>query len=86
MKNITQEELDRLDSCQSPQDWRDACDAIKEARAGMYPDDWWQKVKQSGMMDRILSRWDEDSDLKTIHFTDASSLCKYMADGKYRSE
>lgn len=56
---ITDEELKDLEACQSAQDWRDACDRIKAARGGMYPDDWWDKVKLSGMMDR----WGADSEL-----------------------
>jgi len=64
MTNITEEELAMLEACQSPQDWREACHKIKGAREEAYPDDWWDKVKLSGMMDRILSRWDEDSELR----------------------
>lgn len=63
MTNITEEELAMLEACQSPQDWREACQKIKGAREEAYPDDWWDKVKLSGMMERILSRWDEDSEL-----------------------
>ena len=65
---ITKEELSILEACQSAQDWADACDAVKEARDGQYPDDWWDKVKLSGMMDRILARWGESSELRALSF------------------
>ena len=60
---LTDEELKSLEACQSGEDWRNACDKIKAARDGMYPDDWWDKVKLSGMMDRIMGRWGADSEL-----------------------
>ena len=60
---ITDEELKSLEACQSGEDWRDACDKIKAARDGMYPDDWGDKVKLSGMMDSIMDRWGADSEL-----------------------
>ena len=62
---ITDEELKRLEDCKTAKDWNEACDAIKNARGGqMYPDDWWEKVKESGMMDRSMARWGENSDIK----------------------
>lgn len=61
---ITDEELATLEACQTGEEWNDACDAIKTARNGRYPEDWWQRVKLSGMMDRILQRWGSDSRLK----------------------
>ena len=64
MNNITNEELSMLEACQSAQDWREACDKIKGAREQCYPDDWWNKVKLTGMMDRILARWGEDSEVR----------------------
>ena len=64
MNNITNEELSMLEACQSAQDWREACDKIKGAREQCYPDDWWNKVKLTGMMDRILARWGEDSKVR----------------------
>lgn len=68
MKNdptpITDKEISSLEACNSAYDWAKTCDAIKAARDGQYPCDWWEKVKQSGMMDRILSRWGSDSKIK----------------------
>jgi hypothetical protein len=39
----------------------------------MYPDDWWDKVKLSGMMDRIMDRWGADSDLTVTRVTKFNS-------------
>ena len=61
---LTDEELTMLEACQSEEDWSKACKAIKGARNQMYPSDWWDKVKMSGMMDKIMSRWGADSSLK----------------------
>ena len=61
---ITNEEIKKLEDCKSAGDWGNACDEIKSARNGQYPPDWWEKVKLTGMMDRILSRWGSDSELR----------------------
>ena len=65
---ITEQELDSLEACQSAQDWREACDKIKSVRGQAYPDDWWDKVKLTGMMDRILGRWGADSSIRSVSF------------------
>ena len=63
-KNITESELQILEACQSKSDWGDACKRIKGFRDGAYPDDWWARVKLTGMMDRIMARWGSDSELR----------------------
>ena len=68
--NITKEQLKSLEDCQSASDWRAACDAIKDASQSKvaYPDDWWEKVMDSGLADRVTARWGASSDLTvTIH-------------------
>lgn len=75
---ITQEELSMLEACQSAQDWREACDAIKKSRGGMYPDDWWDKVKLSGIMDRILARWGDDSEIKVSTHKNKKDATKHL--------
>ena len=75
---ITEEELKRLDSCQSAQDWSDASDAVKKARGGQYPPDWWDKVKLTGMMDKIMARWGYDSKLKWVSFDNKTEMLKYL--------
>lgn len=57
MSNITQAELASLEASKNETEWNRACDAIKKARNGGYPPDWWPKVKLSGMMDRIAAKW-----------------------------
>ena len=78
---ITPEEIQLLESCRSADDWSAACDLIKEARGGhAYPPDWWDKVKLSGLMDRILSRWESSSELRVtdldgkLHVYDGNDL------------
>jgi len=66
--DITEEELIMLNECQTPGDWSEACGKIKEERDGQYPHDWWAKVKLSGLMDSIFSRWGESSDLSVREF------------------
>jgi len=75
---ITKEELESLEACQTGQDWSDACDAVKEARNGLYPSDWWDKVKLSGMMDRVMARWGEDSELKISTYNNKTDLLKHL--------
>ena len=65
---ITKEELEMLEACRNESDWGKACDAIKKARKGMYPDDWGDKVKLSGMMDRIMGRWGGSSELTLLEW------------------
>lgn len=64
--NITNEEINLLEACTSRDAWNKACDTIKDARRGQYPDDWWPRVKKSGMMDRILRRFGADSEIHVI--------------------
>ena len=78
---ITPDEIHLLESCRSAHDWSTACDLIKEARGGhLYPPDWWDKVKLSGLMDRILSRWESSSELRVtdldgkLHVYDGNDL------------
>ena len=53
-----------LEACQTAEDWGNACDKIKKSRGEYYPEDWWARVKMTGMMDRVMSRWGSDSELK----------------------
>jgi hypothetical protein len=57
MDNITEEELNRLRNSKNEEDWNDACDAIKAARGGRYPSDWWPKVMQSGLSAQVAKNW-----------------------------
>ena len=78
MNNITDEELAMLEACQSKQDWSEATKKIKGAREQAYPDDWWDKVKLSGMMGRIVGRWGEDSEIKVSSHPTFDDLLKEM--------
>ena len=78
MSKITEKELDLLRSCQTEVQWNRACDSIKKARDGSYPSDWWDKVKLTGLMDNIMERWSDDSELKMSTFNNKSSMLKYL--------
>ena len=75
--NITKEETASLEACQSADDWSVAGGKIKSARNGMYPPDWGDKVKMSGMMDKIMARWGSDSELRIIDFSPNQNKTKY---------
>ena len=77
--HITDKEIRMLEACQTAKDWGNACEAIKEARGGAaYPSDWWDKVKMSGMMDRIMSRWGADSKLRTASFNTKTDALRHL--------
>ena len=78
MKKLTYEEVIMLGDCQSEEDWGNACRKIKGARNGNYPEDWWDRVKLSGLMDRVMSRWGQTSDLKVSSFDNKNNLIKYI--------
>lgn len=65
-QNITDEEIEVLESCKSAKEWDQACDLIKKARNGKYPPDWWPKVKLSGLMERVLNSFGETGEIKCI--------------------
>lgn len=52
--NLTEEEMQRLQSVKSSQEWNEACDAIKGAREGGYPPDWYEKVIMTRLADKVL--------------------------------
>ena len=52
--NITEEEIASLEACKSDTEWNAACAAIKAARDGAFPPDWWPKVVKSGIMKRVV--------------------------------
>ena len=76
--NITDKELKMLEECQLAKDWANACDDIKSARGGEYPDDWWDKVNKSGMMDRIMSRWGANSKLTVKGFPNKDAMLQWL--------
>lgn len=57
MMLITDEELNMLEACNTEEQWNAACDRIKGARGGTYPEDWFFKVLVSGMVGRITARF-----------------------------
>jgi len=67
-KNLTQEEMASLESCQSEEEWNALCNDIKNARDGQYPPDWWPKVKLSGLGERVASKWGSKFEVKVSTF------------------
>lgn len=63
---ISNEEIQELESSKSADEWNAACDRMKAKRMGVYPDDWWEKVKMSGMMDRVSAKFGASSEIKII--------------------
>ncbi len=47
--NLTEAELMTLIVCTTVDGWNAACDAIKAARNGQYPPDWYERVMLSGV-------------------------------------
>lgn len=54
---VSEKELAVLKSCNSEDDWNKACEAIKAARSGYYPEDWHERVILSGLQEEIQARW-----------------------------
>ena len=59
MDNITEEELNSLRTAKNEAEWNAACDAVKKARAGRYPYDWYEKVLASGLTAEVAAAWGE---------------------------
>jgi hypothetical protein len=55
--NITEAEITMLESCNNEREWDDACDAVKKARDGQYPSDWWVRVMKSGLATQLATKW-----------------------------
>ena len=64
-RRMNDEQIRMIEACETAQQWRDACDEIKASTPSKvcYPDDWFTKVVESGLMDRITARWGGSSNL-----------------------
>lgn len=62
--NLTDDEMKMFEAVQSQREWRAACDAVKAARGGRYPSDWWPRMKLTGKMGEILGRFGASSELR----------------------
>lgn len=54
---ITEDEISTLENAKTERDWNAACDAIKAARKGEYPTDWYARVMMSGVLSRAHARF-----------------------------
>jgi hypothetical protein len=66
--NLTQQEISVLEACKSEEEWDAACLAVKTARAGHYPSDWWNTMKRSGRMDRIVASFAGSTEIKITSY------------------
>ncbi len=57
MVNITDEEIQLLETAYTWDSYCDACNTIKKRHGGHYPQDWWSRVKEPGLLDRVLARF-----------------------------
>lgn len=55
--NLTEAELELLKQTKSETEWNAQCDAIKSARDGQYPPDWYPLIVLSGLFARIRLNW-----------------------------
>jgi len=46
-------------SCKSNADWQKACDKIKDAYGGDYPEWWYREIVQSGLFYDITSKFED---------------------------
>lgn len=54
---ITEAESLALEDCKDGDTYAKIITAIRAARDGAFPADWWENMIDSGKMYRILSRW-----------------------------
>ena len=53
--NLTEQELQKLQSATSGEHWNQLCEEVKAARDGEYPPDWYARVILSGLMARVTA-------------------------------
>lgn len=56
-EDLTDAEMFRLLGTRSETEWNQVCDAIKQARDGQYPPDWWSRMMLSGVAEEIMCSW-----------------------------
>ena len=88
MSNITKEELKMLEACKDSFEWNEACSKIVSARSyERFPPDWKSVVVQSGLMDRIRSRWDDRAKQRIKRSESSiSDIADNIANGKIEDD
>lgn len=64
IKNLTDDELESLESSESESEWDRACDGVKRARGGVYPPDWYARVVLSGVVSAARLSWTLNAPLR----------------------
>lgn len=54
---LTPEELAEVDEIRTHAQHRAFCDKVKEARGGVYPSDWYEKMLATGKNDEVAQRY-----------------------------
>ena len=54
---LTPEELAEVDEIRTHAQHRAFCDKVKEARGGVYPSDWYEKMLATGKNDEVARRY-----------------------------
>lgn len=86
MNDITKKELSLLEACKDSFEWNNACHEIVSARENEeFPPDWKSVVIESGLMDRIRSRWDSRAKRRLSRLT-LTDVCEHFTDGKTENE
>jgi hypothetical protein len=55
--NLTEQELAKMQAAKSESEWNQACDLVKRARGGSYPEDWFPKIILSGLASKVQVSW-----------------------------
>lgn len=63
--NITEQEIQKLRSARSEEEWDSICDEIVRSHAG-YPSDWYMEVIASGLRKEVAARWGGTDKLTTV--------------------
>jgi hypothetical protein len=65
--SLTEEELQSLKDSKTEDEWSALCQAVKKARGGQYPLDWFAKVIQSGLSSQKSQSFGYESPIRISH-------------------
>jgi hypothetical protein len=85
---LSKDELQTLLDAHSEAAWSKACDAIKGARGGQYPFDWFAKILATGFMNAKQKEWGETdvrAEMKNLKCV-ASIEIKLYEEGRVSTE
>jgi len=65
------EDLLMLENIQTEEAWGAACKEIKGRDHGRYPFDWYEKVIESGLINRVCARFGETGEVHIVPMPDS---------------